>query len=653
MVGRMLQSRAGIQKLIVYAVDVTVISAALPAAYWLTGSTWQFGTWPLLLLWLAMVGAMVGLFQAFRVYSSLWRFASTRDFVNIALAALTGLLLMLCALSLSAFLGVVPLFDFQTLTAFCLLVTVGVGATRLVYRIASDATALRRHRPVDPTTEERSIFIGTLADASLVARELSRGHRDLPPLAAIFATDCLDARSQLANIPVHTFDAVDRLAFQGSTPAAIVGRRGFEGSAARIDIIQRMRARRARVLEFVGVSELANEPNTNGHQGFADIDIASIIQRGETEIDRDDLERAVHGKRVLITGGAGSIGRHLATRCLTLGAAQVTVVDRWEAGMFGLVNEFATQFGAQFRGHVADICDTAAMNRIFRTERPQIVFHAAAMKHVPIAEHSWASAVHVNMVGTLATARLARDSGVEQFVFISTDKAVDPSTFLGWTKRFGEIVCASMTRHSDDGERRTRFMATRFGNVFASAGSVVEVFNAQIQSGRPVTVTDPRMKRYFMTGQEASDLVILAAARDAERGGASSGIYALEMGEQVSILELAHSLIRLAGKEPCVDVHIDVIGIRANEKLEESLVSSSERPLTVLDDGVIEIAAPRVSEATLDGALDELNRIASSGSRDDVIALVQSLEEQAQDGAKIVPIQDARARRQGAAAAAD
>lgn len=524
--------------------------------------------------------------------------------------------------------------------------------SRVAYRLSSDFAARVAARPL---AQSQTIFVGMLEDASLVARQLNSATNDLPPLGAIFASDCDEVHKHLANVPVLPLRHLPQSSrwpagiAAPSSVTAVVGRSGFEDGTTRLEIVKWLRASDMRVLEYVGLHKPAASLADAPQAPFTDIDVASLMQRGAREIDADYLARAVQGKRVLITGGAGSIGRHLTERCLALGATQVAAVDRWEAGVFALSSDLASRFGAQFRGHVADIGDSAAMQRLFRTERPQIVFHAAAMKHVPIAEQNWVSAVKCNMISTLELALMAREHGVAQFVFVSTDKAVDPTTFMGWTKRFGELVCAHLAQSTRSADKTTRFLAVRFGNVIASAGSVVEVFNAQIRDGRAVTVTDPRMKRYFMTGREASDLVILAAARDADRSDASSGIFALEMGEQVSILDLAHSLIKLAGKEPNVDVSIDFVGIRANEKLEERLVSASEHVVASTDDGVLEIAAPRVSDAMFKSALDELQRIAASGSRDDVIALVQSLENPVDDGSNIVPLAGIQANRRNAA----
>ena len=342
------------------------------------------------------------------------------------------------------------------------------------------------------------------------------------------------------------------------------------------------------VVQFSGLSELGQ----GGKLVLDKVEMETIMRRSAVSTDLDRIGAFVDGKRVLVTGGAGSIGRVLVKRSLELGAEAVLVADNSEFGIFQLDQLVDDKERNRLTSRIVDVTDRRQMMRLVGEFKPAIIFHAAALKHVPILEENWEAAIETNVFGTLACAEVAAKCGVPQFLLISSDKAVDPTSVLGITKRAAEQIVAALHEvHAapgsngggpnghDNGNRHpgTKFIAVRFGNVFGSNGSVATIFQTQIEAGGPVTITDRRMTRYFMTVAEAVDLVIMSAA-DAERrlGKDDYAIYMLDMGKPVPILEVAETMIRMAGKSPYTDIPIRFTGVRPGEKLHETLHGENE-----------------------------------------------------------------------------
>lgn len=288
-----------------------------------------------------------------------------------------------------------------------------------------------------------------------------------------------------------------------------------------------------------------------------------MLGRPTVNLDTPEIQRFIAGRRVLVTGAGGSIGSELCRQIVRFCPKRLTLVDRSEFGLFETHRELQSRWiGSDLRACVADVRDRRRLRDVLADERPHVLFHAAAHKHVGLMEDNPGEAVKVNVLGTAALADAAIDAKVGKFVFISTDKAVNPAGVMGATKRAAELVI----RRRQDEARHTRFCCVRFGNVLGSSGSVVPIFAKQIAEGGPVTVTHPAMKRFLMTIPEAAGLVMQAGAT-AEGGE----VFVLEMGEPVAIVELAHAMIRRAGYEPGRDISIRYTGARPGEKLEEEL----------------------------------------------------------------------------------
>lgn len=299
-----------------------------------------------------------------------------------------------------------------------------------------------------------------------------------------------------------------------------------------------------------------------------DVDIDALLQRRTVNLDTPELQRFLAGKTVMVTGAGGSIGSEICRQIMRFCPGRLVLVEQAENALFEIDTELRNRWlGAKQVPYVADICDKVRIGQIFGAERPQVVFHCAAHKHVPMMELNPGEAVKNNVLGTRTLADAAVAAEVGAFVMVSTDKAVNPTSVMGATKR-----CAEMYIQSLNGKCSTRFVAVRFGNVLGSSGSVVPIFRKQIAAGGPLTVTHPEMKRYFMTIPEASQLVLQAGAM-----GKGGEIFVLNMGQPVKIIDLARDMIRQAGLREGKDIEIRISGIRPGEKLFEELSCNDEQ----------------------------------------------------------------------------
>ncbi len=353
------------------------------------------------------------------------------------------------------------------------------------------------------------------------------------------------------------------------------------------------------------------------------LDIVELLGRAPVRLESPELQRFLASKRVLVTGAGGSIGSEICRQIMKFCPARLLLVERSEGALFEIDRELrGVWVGADIRPVLADICDESRIRYLFEEHRPEVVFHCAAHKHVPMMEANAGEAIKNNVFGTKIVADAAAVFGAESFVLISTDKAVNPTSVMGAAKRCAELYTQSL--NTGESRRSTRFVAVRFGNVLASSGSVVPIFQRQIESGGPVTVTHPEMQRYFMTIPEASQLVMLSGAIG--RGGE---IFVLDMGEPIRILDLARQMIERRGLKPDEDIAIKFTGIRPGEKLYEELARDDEatRPTSHSKIRVWEL--PRASRGEIERMLELLRGVMDSPRREVVLALKQILPEYA------------------------
>jgi FlaA1/EpsC-like NDP-sugar epimerase/lipopolysaccharide/colanic/teichoic acid biosynthesis glycosyltransferase len=348
-----------------------------------------------------------------------------------------------------------------------------------------------------------------------------------------------------------------------------------------------------------------------------DLAIEDLLQRPPVGLDPQPVRNLIDGKRVLVTGAGGSIGSELCRQIVALAPKSIILYERHENSLYAISGELTDQGNSGVIHEVlGDIMDVPRLHETFKTYRPEIIFHAAAHKHVPLMEVNPGEAFKNNILGTRLVAEAAAHFGAEHFVLISTDKAVNPSSVMGATKRVAELVVQAMASQS-----QTRFLTVRFGNVLGSNGSVVPRFQKQIKAGGPVTVTHPEVRRYFMLIPEAVILVLQAAAL-----GEQGAIYVLEMGGQIKLVDLARNLIRLSGHVPEKNIPIQFIGLRPGEKLEEELVGEYEQAVPSLIDKILRIQSGQsLDPAFLNNILTKLEDVQILGHSPSVIELLQQL----------------------------
>jgi FlaA1/EpsC-like NDP-sugar epimerase len=368
------------------------------------------------------------------------------------------------------------------------------------------------------------------------------------------------------------------------------------------------------------------------------LEIAELLRRKPVNLDTPEIQRFLAGKVVLVSGAGGSIGSEICRQTMKFCPSKLILLDRAENALFEIDRELRDRWiGAEILPVVADICDAPRIDRVFRVLRPQVVFHCAAHKHVPMMELHPGEAVKNNVFGTKIVADAAAEHGVDAFVMVSTDKAVNPTSVMGATKRIAELYVQSLNnghRPVVGGQRqsapprslsldhRCRFVAVRFGNVLGSSGSVLPIFRRQIETGGPVTVTHPDMKRYFMTIPEAAQLVMQAGAIG--RGGE---IFVLDMGQPVRILDLAMEMIRRAGLEPGRDIQIRFTGIRPGEKLYEELACDDEQTVATSHGKIRIWQLPRASGQQVGRMLQLLERAIDAPRAEVIKALMQCVPE--------------------------
>lgn len=594
--------RPRMRRAIIMVQDLVMVLVAVALSLILSQSRLSFDAFSAsgLACWALIVLVAHLLFRTCGLYNTVWRFASTPDFFNIlkGCGSLT-VVLYLASLAFRFFFQPVAGLNERQFIVFFLVSFTIISAPRLYYRFLRDGASWRILRRVagDASTKQ-ALFIGRLSEADVIVRFIRTTQPAEYAISGIMATES-DAPlgTQIQGVPVVALRPrlvevlEDYVKGTQSLDLLIFGQgveREIEDYA---ELVRVARHSGIGVVQFSGLSELGQ----GGKLVLDAVEMETIMRRSAVATDTTRIGAFVGGKRVMVTGGAGSIGRVLVKRALELGAEAVLVADNSEFGIFQLDQLIDDGDRDRLTSRIVDVTDRPHMTRLVSEFKPAIIFHAAALKHVPLLEENWEAAIETNVFGTLACAEIAAECGVPQFLLISSDKAVDPTSVLGVTKRAAEQVVSSLheaqaaaapppagaanghagspgLRHSG-----TKFIAVRFGNVFGSNGSVATIFQAQIEAGGPVTITDRRMTRYFMTVAEAVDLVIMSAADAEQRQGADDyAIYMLDMGKPVPILEVAETMIRMAGKSPYTDIPIRFTGIRPGEKLHETLHAENE-----------------------------------------------------------------------------
>ncbi|ADJ28946.1 polysaccharide biosynthesis protein [Nitrosococcus watsonii] len=552
--------------------------------YWVDWET-CLSTLPVIVVVQSIVLIWIGL------YRGLWRFASIPDLLNIIRAVGYGALLVALTLFLINRLNGVPRSVLMLYPVFSLLLLAG---PRLAYRVWKD----RRLTLASNPHRKRVLILGAGRAGDLLVRDmLVEGHY----LPVAF----LDDRPDLIGRQVRGIPVVGLLA---QLPAKV------GEMAADVVVIAMPSANNRQMRRAVSLCEQAQvsyrtlprlQDLVAGRASIKElreVAIDDLLGRDEIFLDWDYIRQDLEAKSLLVSGGGGSIGSELCRQLGRLGPASLVVIDNSEYKLYRLEQELRRKLPAlNLHAYLCDVRDEAGVKEILACHSPEVVFHAAAYKHVPLLERQIRQAVRNNVFGTRCLAEAARQAGCGTFVLISTDKAVNPTSVMGASKRVAELLCQDLNRHS-----QTRFIVVRFGNVLGSAGSVVPLFQAQIAAGGPVTVTHPEMTRYFMTIPEACHLITQAAMI-----GKGGEIFVLDMGESVKIIELAEQMIRLSGQEP--EVEIIYTGLRPGEKLHEELFYAHESPVPTPSPKILLARHGATDWRRLESGLDELEKACELG----------------------------------------
>jgi FlaA1/EpsC-like NDP-sugar epimerase len=557
-----------------------------------------------------IVGIKLGTFVLSGFYNRWWRYVSTRDMwsaargVTIASALVYLVLYAFPPADTSRLPRLIAVFDYLLLLAF-------VAGTRLLAR------TLIERPPGGLVARGKEVLIVGAGDAGqLMVREMQR-NRQLHYTPIGFVDDDPRKRGDRIN-GVRVLGTTDDLThvLRDNKPDEVLIAIPSASGAVRQKVVETCRAQDVPVKTLPGLHELIAGDLNLGRQ-IRPVQVEDVLGRQQVEVDLHLVATYVKDKTVLVTGAGGSIGSELCRQLARLGAARLVLVDKGESPLFEIERELVDErdFAAAIPV-LANCADRAKMNQVFERYRPQVIFHAAAYKHVGMLEANPLQGVANNVFGTRVLAEVAVEFDVERFVLISTDKAANPKNVMGQTKAVCEWIIESFALHP---EVSTRFVAVRFGNVLGSSGSVIPIFRKQIERGGPVTVTNAEMTRFFMTIPEASSLVVQAGAM-----GGRGQVYVLDMGEPVKILDLARQMIRLSGRNE-EEIPIVFTGARAGEKVHEVLWNDGEAVGPTSHPKIMRAARPQIDTAWLDESLAELERLVEAGDTLEAVAKLSSM----------------------------
>lgn len=553
---------------------------------------------------LALVNVV--LLAALRQYNNLWEYASVDEAVQIVLV------LLLSTLAGAVFLWVIDTrLPIRVFVVSWLLLVAMCGSMRGAYRFMRPRTR-RLKSTVDYQPRPRTLVVGAGETGSLVITRMASKDPLMPGVPVVAVDDNEGKRGQrIHGVRVEgTSDDIVRLVNDCSIEQIVVAipsatleeRKRIYGVCTQTD---------CRLRTLPNVRELRIDELDD--VALRDVSVADLLGREEVVLNTRAVSGYIAGETILVTGGGGSIGSELCRQLCVVAPARIVIFDIYENDAYLLRNELLREYDdIDVVIEIGNICDPVRVEDVFVKHHPSAVFHAAAHKHVPLMEICPREAVHNNVFGTLNTVRAADRHHVKRFIFISTDKAVNPTSVMGATKRMGEMVMQYYARNSE-----TVFTAVRFGNVLGSNGSVIPVFKKQIAAGGPVTVTHPDIERYFMTIPEASRLVIQAGGM--ARGGE---IFILDMGEPVKIVDLARGLIQLSGHTPDIDIKIVFTGLRKGEKMYEELLMDEETTIPTPHKSIMVSQGQEISYEHIEAKLVDLEN-ALNGTDEEAIRMLE------------------------------
>lgn len=549
-----------IRQIILIGFDIFIINISIFLAFMLRFEGFipkgYVNTWLVMALFVTLV--RLGIFWVCGLYRSLWRYSSLPELIQIIKAVTYS------SIAIWAMITIVPFIKIPRSIGFMdwILNIVLLSGVRLAVRLRREILTIK-----NPSSEsKRLIIIGAGNAGNMIAREIQKS-----PSSSMTPVAFLDDAPDKLHCLLHGIPVVGKIddlkkAVEVYEPDEILIAIPSAPKERMREIIKLCNETGLAIRTLPNLKDLTGPKVTINH--IREVKIEDLLGREPVKIDMEIIAKYLRGERVMVTGAGGSIGSELCRQVAGFSPEKLILLGRGENSIYEIDQELGFAYGLQLDRVpvIADIRDRAKLEQVFRMYRPTVVFHAAAHKHVPLMEYAPDEAVKNNVFGTKNVAELSAKYGVKRFVMISTDKAVNPTSVMGATKRIAEIIIQNLARTST-----TNFCAVRFGNVLGSRGSVVPLFKKQIARGGPITITHPDMKRFFMTIPEAVHLVIQAGSM-----GKGGEIFVLDMGEQVRILDLAKELIRLSGLEPGKDIAIRYSGIRPGEKLYEEILTNEE-----------------------------------------------------------------------------
>ena len=565
-------------------------------------------------VFIILLFSKISSFLFFKLYQGMWRFTSISDLINVLkstlIASLFSISVILLVLGSNAVPRTVLLIDYM-------LTTIGIAAVRASVRIYSTKFLVGngKNKQKNKSTSKiktRLLLLGAGSSGEKIIREVKENPSSTYRIVGLLDDDPSKISTTIHSIPIlgkiedlHTISmSYDEILI--CIPTATNTQ--MRSIVAQCKVVRKPYRTIPTVYELIDKQISINT--------IREVSMADLLGRQEVNLDRSSISNYIYGKRVLVTGAGGSIGSELVKQCLGYSPDLLLLFDQSEHNLFNIDNyckEIRNSTG--IHPILGDIRDKSMVNSVFNSFQPHVVLHAAAYKHVPMQENNPWEAVITNIQGTLNVMEACENNDVDRFVLVSTDKAVNPTNIMGATKRVSEILIQSKTKNS-----KVKYLGVRFGNVIGSSGSVIPTFQKQINNGGPITITDPNMKRYFMSIPEAAQLILQAGSI-----GENGEIYVLDMGKPVLVKEIAYELIRLSGLEPEVDISIEYIGLRPGEKMYEELMTSSEslvdtshEKIMVLKDGV---------DHQWDYLLTEIDKIVQSAKSYDSEIIKNKLKE--------------------------
>jgi len=560
-------------------------------------------------------------FLLINLYGGIWRYASLNDLTAILKAVTLSILFFVLLMFVFNRLEWTPR---STLFINWFVLAALLGGPRLLYRQFKDQHANKAQNGREGTRKIPVLLVGAADGAELFIRAITRNTPAAYQVIGILGETANRVGRNIHGVKV--LGKIDdlptiykKLELVGTPPERIiVTKEDIEKPTLRELISQ---------AENLGIS-IAKLPRlTDFHTNIKDtlpirtIAIEDVLGRAQQVLDRTSMRDLVDGKRILVTGAGGTIGAELSRQIAEFGPARLCLLDASEYALYSVTLEIEESYPEVLKKSViADIRDRGRISQVFTMFKPDLVFHAAALKHVPIVEDDPSEGILTNVYGTKNIADLCCATGVSAMVLISTDKAVNPTSIMGATKRIAETYCQALDMEET---KTTRFITVRFGNVLGSTGSVVPLFQRQLSKGGPLTVTHPDMKRYFMTVREAVELVLEATALGRKPNNLPGRVYVLDMGEPIKIIDLARQMILLAGFQPNKEIKIEFTGLRPGEKLSEELLHDSEPPENTSYDGIM-LAAPRTIDIhSISEQIGNLAAAARAGKIDEIASMIK------------------------------